>query len=85
MGTLKNKVSVEVCRTDGCVVVSTVLPTSVVFDTDVAAILSYLASRYDVLYFCASVCDAVLDRSVTFRLKDCFFDAKRFVHFLFSL
>lgn len=85
MDELKNKISIEVCTTNGEVVVSTVLPTSVIVDTDVAAILSYLASRYDVLYFCASICNGGLDRSVTFRLKECLFDAKRFCYFLFSL
>ena len=85
MDEFKNKVSIEVSKDNGEVVVRTVLPTSVIVDADVAAILSYLAVRYDVLYFCASICDAGLDRSISFRLKDCYFDAKRFGYFLFSL
>lgn len=85
MDEFKNKFSIEVCRTGNEIVVSTVLPTSVIVDTDVASILSYLALRYDVLYFCASICAAGLDRSVTFRLKDCYFNVKRFSYFLYSL
>lgn len=85
MEKLKYKISVKVCKAGNEVVVSTVLPTSVIADIDVVAILCYLASRYDVLYFSSSICDAGLDRSVTFRLKDCFFDAKRFGYFLLSL
>lgn len=85
MDELKDKISVEFCKSNNEIIVSTLLPTSVFFDTDVAAILSYLASRYDVLYFCASVCDAGLDRSVTFSLKDCYFDVNRFSRFLLSL
>lgn len=85
MDEIKNKIFIKVCEANNEIVVSTVLPTSVIVDTDVAAIFSHIASRYDILYFCASVCNSGLDRSVTFRLKDCFFDAKRFSYFLFSL
>lgn len=85
MDELKEKVSLKICEKDGETVVSTLLPTSRFVDTDVAAILSYLASRYDVLYFCASICDGGFDLSVTFRLKEVFFDAKRFGLFLLSL
>lgn len=85
MEKIKYKISVKICKANNEVVVSTVLPTSAIIDIDVAAIFSYLASRYDVFYFCTSICDAGLDRSVTFRLKDSFFDAKRFSHFLLSL
>lgn len=85
MDEIKDKISLEVCEKDSEIVVSTLLPTSRFVDTDVAAILAYLSSRYDVLYFCDSVCDGGLDRSVTFRLKDCFFNAKRFALFLLSL
>lgn len=81
----KNKICLQVLKRDDAIVVSTLLPTSLFVDSDVAAILSYLASRYDVLYFCASVCDPGLDRSLVFRLKGCFFDAERFSQFLFSL
>lgn len=81
----KDKISIEVVKNDNEFVVSTVLPTSRYVDTDVAAILSYLAARYDVLYFCASLCNAGLDRSVTFRIKGCFFDDTRFGLFVFSL
>ncbi len=85
MDEFKDKISLEVCEKDGEVAVRTVLPVSRYVDTDVAAVLAYLASRYDVLYFCDSVCHGGLDRSVSFRLKDCFFDAKLFGLFLLSL
>lgn len=85
MDKFKDKISIKVRRKDSEIVVSTLLPTSRFVDIDVVALLLYLASRYDVLYFCSSICDAGLDRSVTFRLKDCFFDAKRFGLFLLSL
>lgn len=85
MDEFKNKVSLEISKVSDEIVVRTVLPTSVFVDTDVAAILSYLASRYDIFYFRASICDAGLNRSVTFHLKDCNFNAKRFGCFLLSL
>lgn len=85
MDEFKDKISLEICEKDGEVSVRTVLPVSRYVDTDVASVLTYLASHYDVLYFCHSICDGGLDCSVSFRLKDCFFDAKRFALFLLSI
>lgn len=76
MDEFNGKVSIEICKKDDEIVFSTLLPTSCFTDIDVAAILSYLLSRYDVLYFCASICDGGLDRSVTFRMKNCHSDVK---------
>lgn len=85
MDEFKDKLSVEFRKSNNEVIVSTLLPTSVFVDTDVAAIFTYLASRYDVLSFSASLCGSGLDRSVTFSLNDCYFDVNRFYRFLLSL
>lgn len=83
MDELKDKISVAVCKADSEIVVKTLLPVSRFVDTDVAVIFSYLASRYDVSSFHVSICDG--NRSVIFRLKDCWFDDKKFGILLLSL
>ena len=85
MDELKQKVCLSVLVKNGETVVRILVPKTRLIDSDVSLIQAYLAARYVVSYFSASICSAGLDRCISFRLKDVYFDAKRFGYLLFSL